>query len=222
MKQHMSTLLVLTLLAVPTTLAQAQQPGGQAPAGQTRERAARVAILNVRQAIISSAEGKQASAELQSQFAARQTELENLRKQLQDLQSRLQNDRVLSDQERVRLSREVGQLQRLFQRRQEDFQEDLNQAENEVVERIGSKMMEVIDRYARENNLAVVLDVSGQGAVVYADPSVDITQDIIRLYDQSHPVSTTRPAQQPQTPGQTRPQPPQQQPQQPGQRPPQR
>jgi outer membrane protein len=219
MKQPISTLMVFALLAVPTPFALAQQPGGQAPAGQPRERAARVAILNVRQAIISSAEGKQASAELQSQFAARQSELENLRKQLQDLQSRLQTDRVLSDQERTRLSREFGQLQRLFQRRQEDFQEDLNLAENEVVERIGSKMMEVIDRYARENNLAVVLDVSGQGGVVYADPSVDITQDIIRLYDQAHPVSATpRPAQQP--PGQTRPQPPPQQ-QQPGQRPPQ-
>ncbi len=219
MKQPISTLIIFTLLAMPTPFALAQQLGGQAPAGQPRERAARVAILNVRQAIISSAEGKQASAELQSQFAARQSELENLRKQLQDLQNRLQTDRVLSDQERTRLSREFGQLQRLFQRRQEDFQEDLNLAENEVVERIGSKMMEVIDRYARENNLAVVLDVSGQGGVVFADPSVDITQDIIRLYDQAHPVSATpRPAQQPQPPGQTRPQPPQQ----PGQRPPQR
>ncbi len=207
MKYRTPTLALAILLTIPGASAQAQQPSGQAPSGQEQLGIRKVGILNVRQAIISSAEGKQASAELQSQFAARQTELENLRKQLEDIQNRLRNDRVLSDQEKARLSREFTQLQRLFQRKQEDFQEDLGIAENEVVERIGLKMMEVVDRYARENNFAVVLDVSGQSGVVYADPAVDITQDIIRLYDQAHPVSTSaRPAQQPQSPGQTRPQ----------------
>jgi outer membrane protein len=217
MKYQTSTLALAILLLVPGTGAEAQQPAGQAPSGQEQTVPRKVGILNVRQAIISSAEGKQASAELQSQFATQQAELENLRKQLEDIQNRLRNDRVLSDQEKTRLSREFSQLQRLFQRKQDNFQEDVNIAENEVVERIGLKMMEVVDRYARENNFAVILDVSGQSGVVYADPAVDITQDIIRLYDQSHPVSAApRPAQQPPSPGQTRPQ------QQPPPRPPQR
>ena len=45
----------------------------------------KVGVLNVRQAILSTSEGKQASAELQSQFAPRQTELENMNKQIDDL-----------------------------------------------------------------------------------------------------------------------------------------
>src|SRR5260370_17510613 len=50
----------------------------------------KVGVIDVRTAIVSTADGKQASAELQSQFASRQVELENLNKQVSDLRQRLQ------------------------------------------------------------------------------------------------------------------------------------
>ena len=49
----------------------------------------KIGVINVRQAIVATSEGKQASAELQSQFAARQSELENMNKQIADLRQRL-------------------------------------------------------------------------------------------------------------------------------------
>jgi outer membrane protein len=50
-------------------------------------------------------------------------------------------------------------------------------------------MMDVLDRYARENGYTAVLDSSAQNSpILYASSNVDITQDIIRLYDQAYPV----------------------------------
>jgi outer membrane protein len=50
-------------------------------------------------------------------------------------------------------------------------------------------MVDVLDRYARENGFSVILDTSGQNSpILYASNQVDVTQDIIRLYDQAYPV----------------------------------
>jgi Skp family chaperone for outer membrane proteins len=66
--------------ALTTTATRAQ---GKSPA--PAEAATKVGAINLREAIVSTAEGKQASAQLDSQFSARRKELESLNKQINDL-----------------------------------------------------------------------------------------------------------------------------------------
>lgn len=162
-----------------------------APAGSASPAPAKaVAIINLRGAIGSTAEGKQASAELQSQFAPRSQEIDALTKQINDLQQKLQAGQgKLSQDEETRLTAEGQRLTQRLDRRRNDFQEDAGAAQQEVFERIGRKMVDVLDRYARENGYSLVLDTSGQNSpILYASDHVDVTQDIIRLYDQQFPV----------------------------------
>jgi len=199
MRVHERVIVLAALLLAPA-MGVLAQGAGNSPAPAT----SKVGVLNVRLAIVNTAEGKQASAELQSQFAARQNELENLRKQIEDLQSRLRSgERTLSDDEKTRLQRQGEIVARQFQRKQDELQEDTNAAQGEVVDRIGRKMLEVLDRYARENGYTAVFDTSGQNSpVIYASSQIDVTQDIIRLYDQAYPVKggATPPRPQPGTP----------------------
>jgi outer membrane protein len=194
------------LCLVPLAHGQNPAPAGGAPPAVD---AGRVGILNFRQAIVNTAEGKQAAAELQSQFAPRQTELENIRKQIEDAQKRLRDgERTLSDEEKGRIQRQIDAWTRRGQRVGDAFQEDLNTAQDEVFQRIGGKMIEVVDRYARENGYSLVLDVSAQTSpVIFASQTVNITQEIIRLYDQANPVKAAAPQPPPARPqpGQTRP-----------------
>jgi outer membrane protein len=159
----------------------------------------KVGVLNVRQAIIATSEGKQASAELQGQFTSRQTELENLNKQLADISQRLQaNGDKLSPEEATRLQRQGEALQKQLQRKKEDYQEDVNASQQEVIDRIGRKMMDVLDRYARENAYVAIFDSSAQGAPIYVSNGIDVTADIVKLYDQAYPgkasANTAKPA----------------------------
>jgi outer membrane protein len=151
---------------------------------------AKIAVMNVRNAIVATAEGKQAQAQLQSQFAPKQNELQNLQKQIEDLQRRMADGaRTLSDDEKAKMQREGEMLSRRLQRGNDDLNEELNAAQGEIVDSIGRKMLEVLDRYSRENGYTVVLDTSAQGSpVVYGSSTSDITQDIVRLYDQAYPV----------------------------------
>jgi outer membrane protein len=175
------------LLGTAATWAQAA-PAAAAAAAPVKS----VGIINLRGAIGSTAEGKQASAELQSQFAPRSSEIDAMTKQINDLQQKLQAGQgKLSQEEETRLTAEGQRLTQRLDRRRNDFQEDATAAQQEVLERIGRKMVDVLDRYARENGFSVVLDTSGQNSpILYASNQVDVTQDIIRLYDQQYPVKT--------------------------------
>lgn len=150
----------------------------------------KIGVINVQVAITSTAEGKEASLELQSQFAPQQTELQNLQKQIVDVQTRARNGAsTLSDDEKARLQRENDTLSRTFQRKQQDLQDDSNDAQRDVVDRIGRKMLDIVDKYSRENGFAVIIDTSAQNTpIVYASNGVDITQDIVRLYDTAYPL----------------------------------
>jgi outer membrane protein len=150
----------------------------------------KIAVINIRNAIVATAEGKLAQAQLQSQFAPKQTELQTLQKQVEDLQRRMsEGARTLSDDEKAKMQREGELLSRRLQRGNDDLNEELNAAQGEIVDGIGRKMLEVLDRYARENGFTAVLDTSAQGSpVVYGSSQSDITQEIVRLFDQAYPI----------------------------------
>jgi outer membrane protein len=185
---------LMALLCGPVAFAQTAAPAATM--------SGKVAVINVQTAITSTSEGKQAAAELQSKYTPRQTELDNLRKQIEDLQTRLRTGaNTLSDEERARLAQEGDRLTRSFQRKQQELQDDGNEDQREVVDRIGRKMLDVIDKYSKENGYVVVFDISGQNTpVVYAANQIDITQEIVKLFDQAYPVkaasSTPRPSTQ--------------------------
>jgi outer membrane protein len=201
-------ILTLALLFLPAACAWAQTGGGAAGAAPSGP--LKIAILNVRQAIVTTAEGKQASAQLQSQFAAQQNDLQNMQKQITELQNRIANSHgTLSDDEQARLQRQGELLTRQFQRKQDDLNEAVNAAQSDVIDNIGRKMLDVLDRYSRENGYTAVFDTSAQGSpVVYGSSQIDITNEIVRLYDQAYPLkagsnpapSGSAPAAQPKAP----------------------
>ena len=180
--------------------AQGTAAAGAAVSGKT-------GVINIRQAIASTSEGKQAGAELQSQFAARQNELEGLNKQINELRQRLEaGTGKLSPDEQARLQRQGEVMARQLQRKQDEYQEDVNAAQGEVFDRIGRKMVDVLDRYARENSYVIILDSSAQNTpILFASTNIDVTQDIVRLYDGAYPVKAgsaapAKPVAKPATP----------------------
>jgi outer membrane protein len=176
---------VIALLLVPAIWSQVGSSGAPAPS--------KVGTISLQAAIVNTAEGKQASAELQTQFAARSTELQNLQKQIKDIQAKLQSSQqVLSEGESGRLQREAERLTSTLQRKQQYFQEDLNAAQQDIMNNIGRKLADVLGKYSKENGYSVILDTSSQQTpVVYGVPQLDVTEEITKLYDQSHPAKST-------------------------------
>jgi outer membrane protein len=175
------------LLAVPAVRAQA--PAAGSPGGT------KVGIVSIQDAIANTNEGKKELDALQKKFAPRQAalqtqndELENIKKQLQ-----AQGDK-LSDEERSSRVRAATDKQKSLQRSAEDFQNEVQTAEQEILNRLGKKMLDVMEKYARDNGYAMVLDVSNpQTPVLYANPGTNITKNLIDAYNAESPAAATAP-----------------------------
>jgi outer membrane protein len=88
-----------------------------------------------------------------------------------------------------------------LQRDVEDAQADLEAEQNKVLQQLGQKILAVIERYARDNGYTMVVDVGNPNTpVIYASPSIDITKEIIELYDKSTAALSAPPSATPSAP----------------------
>ena len=172
-------------------LAQAQ---GQVPT--------KIAVINVQTAILSTKDGQKAATELQAQFNPRQQDLEKKQAELTALQDQLRKgSATMSEDAKTKLMRDIDATTTRVNRDRQDAQSDLEEAQGKVMQELGGKMMAVMEKYAMQNGYAVVLDVSNpQTPVLWAASAVDITNDIVKLYDQAYPgtaAATAVPAAKP-------------------------
>lgn len=149
--------------------------------------------IHVQKAILSTKDGEKASAELQSKFAPRRTAIEKKANDINAKQEQLKKGAAtMSADARDRLAREIDVDQKSLQRDQEDFDADVQAEEGKVMNELGGRLMEVIGKYANQNGISLVMDTSNpQSQLIWADPSIDITADIVKLYDLAHPVAAT-------------------------------
>jgi Skp family chaperone for outer membrane proteins len=162
------------------------------PLSMIAQTVSKVGTLSLIRAIGECSEGKVALGEFQKKVDAKRGELEKMNNEVQGLQKQLQEQaRTLNDESRAALSKNIDVKNTELQRAQEDAQKEFGQLQQEIFNRIGSKLMPVLQQYAKENNFAVIVDSSSQTTqVVYADPSIDVTDDIIKRFDAQSGPST--------------------------------
>jgi len=145
------------------------------------------AVINIQGAIISTKDGQKAAAELQQKTAPKKKELEQKQNEINGLQDQLnKGSNTLSDSAKNDLYKNIEFKKKGLQREVEDAQADLEADQQKLLSQLGQKILAVIEKYSRDNGITMVLDVSNpQTSVLYASPSVDITKEIIDLYDKS-------------------------------------
>jgi outer membrane protein len=201
----------MVLLSV-TAFAQAGSSTPATPAAATTTTAAapaaggtKIGIINIQQAILLTNEGKRDLEALDKKFETPRTNLQNLQKEVQDMQNQLktQGDK-LNEDAKAKLAKDIESKNKTLQRQLEDAQGDYQQQQGELVNRIGGKLMEVLDKYAKDHGYSVIVDVSNpQSPVLWANASTDVTQDIANAYNAASGVAA--PASTPSAPSATPP-----------------
>ena len=174
-----STLSVLAFLGL--TIAGSAQTAGK------------VGVINIQSAIISTNDGKKAASEIQSRFTPKKAEVDKRQGELNQLQDQLNRGRnTLSEEARQNLVRDIDQKTKSLKYFTEDAQAELNQEEQKAMGELGGRIMAVIDKYAKDHGYTLILDVSApQTPVLYASNTIDITRDIIELYDKNAPAGAS-------------------------------
>jgi outer membrane protein len=151
-----------------------------------------VGIIHIQNAIISTKDGQKAAAELNTRFQPKKAEVEKKQSSIAQLQDQLRKgSNTMSEEAKDKLMREIDQNTKALNREVEDDQAELDQEQGKVYQELGQRIMTVIDKFAKDNGYALILDVSSQQTpVLYATNSIDITQDIIALYDKNAPAAS--------------------------------
>jgi outer membrane protein len=169
-------------LAGGTAWAQAQAP-------------LKIGVIDMQAALLSTKDGQKAVAEMKAKFAPKQQEFEKRQQELGAKQEQYRKtENTISEEAKATLARDIDTMTKNLQRDTDDARQDVEQEQQRVLNELGQKMMQVLQKYANEKQLTMVMDVSGQPSnILYASSTIEITRDIIAMYDAAPPVTTVAP-----------------------------
>jgi outer membrane protein len=212
MKMNVAVIPVLLLAAVSAQAQGQTNPPARPPASAAAATPApsagaaamptRIGLMNVRDAIMATADGKKAALDLEEKFASRRTALQKRQIDLQAKKDQISRaGAAMSDAAKASLAREIDTEEKNFKRDVEDLNTDGEDEQNKLFQTIWAKLQPVVQQYALQNGFAAILDVGNdQTPVLWASNTMFITADVVSLYNQSHlpaagaPPAAPRPA----------------------------
>ena len=136
----------------------------------------KLGYVNSERVLRDSAPARAAQAKLEAEFGRRERELNDIRNRLKAAADKFEKDSpTLPESEKTRRQRELVDQERDLQRKQREFQEDLNQRKNEELAAVVERANRVIRQIFETEKYDAILQ-----EVVFAGPRVDITDKVIR------------------------------------------
>jgi len=142
----------------------------------------KIAVCDVQHAVMATDAGMQAQATLKKLFDARQKELDAKQSELGRAREDIEKQsRVLSREALAKRmddwQRRMVELQTVFV----DYNKELQKKQSELTAPVIKKMMAIIARIAKKQDFDVVVD---KQAAPYARQDLDITEQVIQMYNQ--------------------------------------
>ncbi len=143
----------------------------------------KIGFVNAQRIIEESKAGKQAYSQLKvlqdehkKKVEAKKAEIDNADEELKKQYS------TLAENARVQKEEDIRKAKTDFKRMLEDADSDMAAKEKSYLEKIDKEVMEIIQKLGKEESYSILLSNSGP-SILYIDPSMDITEKVIKLYD---------------------------------------
>ncbi len=155
-----------------------------APAAVRAEQ--KIGYVDLQRALNEVDEGKAATALLKKDFDQKQKQLNAKKAEFDKAQAEFEKQSVVMSEQARRdrgqdLELRARELQTLFVQ----LQKDISDRERDATKGIFEKMSAIVRDIAESEGFTVVLDKNA--GIVYAPPSLDLTNDLIRKYNARHP-----------------------------------
>jgi len=166
-------------------LAHAQAPAAAGGAAPTK-----VAVINLQEAMARTKEGQAVAAEINKKFGPKKAEFDERQKAVEQLTDKLNKGRAtMSDDAQKQLAADIQKKGTDLKRFGEDSQAEMDNDEAKATNDLQMKMSPILTNYAIQSNFAVVIDVGQQSPVLWYASATNITDVLVALYDQAHPVA---------------------------------
>ena len=143
----------------------------------------KIGYVSTERILRDSAPAARAQKKLEAEFARREQELTKVGEQLKRLQDDLdKNGLTMPETQRRNKERDFNELNRDFQRKRRELQEDANQRKNEELASVVDTANRVIRQIAEVEKYDFILQ-----DVVFFNPRIDITDQVIKALDGKPP-----------------------------------
>ncbi|MCU1302040.1 MAG: outer rane chaperone Skp (OmpH) [Candidatus Sulfotelmatobacter sp.] len=147
----------------------------------------KIGTINIEQAVVGTNEGQRDFEILKKKLEPKQNELKGQNEELENLQKQLQTQGdKLNEDARATLVKQIETKKKSFDRSVQDAQEDAQNQQKEIFQRILQKMAPVIVKHAQEGGFAMIVDTSNpwpQSPVLWYGEGGDITKAVVDLYN---------------------------------------
>jgi len=139
----------------------------------------KIGFVNTERIMRESAPAQRAQKKIEGEFQKRDQELTRIAEQLKRMQEDVEKNAVtMSEAQRRVKERELGDLDRDFQRKRREFQEDLNQRRNEELAQVLEQANRAIRAIAEQEKFDIIFQDA-----VYANPRIDLTERVIKTLE---------------------------------------
>ena len=137
----------------------------------------KVGYINTQRITTESTPAKMAQAKLEQEFSKRQKELTDQQASLKAFSDKFERDApTLSESQRLARQKEYSEMGRDFQRKQREFQEDVNGRRNDELQQVLDKTNKAVKQVAETDKYDLVIQ-----EVVYFNPKHDITDKVLKI-----------------------------------------
>jgi outer membrane protein len=147
----------------------------------------KIGTINIEQAVVGTNEGQRDFEALRKKLEPKQNELKGQNDELENLQKQLQTQGdKLNEDARATLVKQIETKKKSFDRSVQDAQEDAQNQQKEIFQRILQKMAPVIVKHAQAGSFAMIVDTSNpwpQSPVLWYGEGGDITKAVVDLYN---------------------------------------
>jgi Skp family chaperone for outer membrane proteins len=149
------------------------------------QQTSKVAIINSQQAFETSVEGKKALTQMQERENKIKTDIQKLDDSVRLLENKLTTGRLtMTNEALMAIQADIDKKATERKRYEEDAARDGQAFANNIIQKIRNEMVSIIEGLAKEKGYDLVLDMVTSG-VVTSNPTIDITTEVVRRYDQS-------------------------------------
>jgi outer membrane protein len=143
----------------------------------------KVAFVDMQRALNDSNAGKKAKSQFRVEIGRLQSKLQRQQEEVQALKDELdRKGPLMRDEERRNLQDDYARKLRDFQNSYKDSKDELQQKDNEITGAIIRDLAYVVRNLGERDGYTLVLE---KGSLLWATPSIDITDQVIREYNAS-------------------------------------
>lgn len=151
---------------------------------QAADGQAKIAVINMRKVVRQSKAGQKATEELNRKFEALQRTLQTKQDAIKAFKDDAEKKApLMSEEAKADKEREYRKLLREFKEQSDDAQFEMRQAEAKIMEPILKVLESIINRIGDANGYTIILEHDMPG-MYYVAPAVDITDAVIKAYDE--------------------------------------